>query len=702
MKQLLFSTLAAFALAGASLPALSADDSAPHLKVYGYFNYNGAISDGSYGFASFYLDGLDKAEVIYPYGDEKSIYAGACVDDVFYAYEYKYNSVAGPENGNFISYNIVTGRHTELGTEGLAALGSSFKPQDMTYDYKNGVMYAVGFSQGESALYEVDLADGMLTKKVVLQETLGAIAADMDGTIYGVGAVDGAIYRVNMTDGSLLLVANTGFGGLMYNQTMEFDHTTGLLYWAANSYDYDGARESYMLCVDIHADRITMKNLGAIGVGSTFMSMYIPFAEGGTDAPAAPAGLTVTPGAGGARTATLAWTVPAETFVGGPLADAVTSIVVERNGEVIATLPASATGYEDTGVEADGECEYVVYAVNAAGNGGKARAFAFIGCDKPDAVSGMTFTVGDGCASAALSWTAPTRGFNGGYFSEDGLTYKIVRQPDNRTVAEGLTETTFTDTSVGRLGRYTYTIYACNAYGETAAEVGEYYVLGKAVDLPMTQDFSNLTYFENQWMAYDGNADNYGWTYSTEWGYYQFGDATPCAEYIINPGIDNPGNDADEWLVTPPMNFEQGKSYRLKLTVRCINDHALKLTVGNNNLMESQEEFGELTLKEVVSGDKYDISDYEVALPSGLDGVRCVGLHLVSPYPATNASYLQIMNVTVEEGTATGISSTVSGAGNEAGGTVYTVDGRVVRTDGSLDGLSKGVYIKGGKKYVVE
>ena len=177
MKQLLFSTLAAFALAGASLPALSADESAPHLKVYGYFNYNGAISDGSYGFASFYLDGLDKAEVIYPYGDEKSIYAGACVDDVFYAYEYKYNSVAGPENGNFISYNIVTGRHTELGTEGLAALGSSFKPQDMTYDYKNGIMYAVGFSQGESALYEVDLADGMLTKKVVLQETLGAIAA---------------------------------------------------------------------------------------------------------------------------------------------------------------------------------------------------------------------------------------------------------------------------------------------------------------------------------------------------------------------------------------------------------------------------------------------------------------------------------------------------------------------------------------------
>lgn len=699
MKKHLFPTIAALMLACAGMPAYAADD-APHLKVYGYFNYNGAIADGSYGFASFYLDRLDEAEVVYPYGDEKSIYAGACVDDVFYAYEYKYNSVAGPENGNFISYNIVSGKYAQLGTEGLGEQGASFKPQDMTYDYSTGTMYAVGFSQGESALYEVDLADGTLAKKVTLQETLGAIAADKDGTVYGVGAVDGAIYRVNMDDGSLLLVANTGFGGLMYNQTMEFDHTTGLLYWAANSYDYDGARESYMLCVDLHAERITIKNLGAIGIGSTFMAMYVPFAEGGINAPAAPSDFTVTPGAMGARTATLAWTVPTTTFGGEPLADAVTGITVERNGEVVATLPATATSYEDNGITEDGECEYVVYATNAAGNGGKARAFSFVGCDKPDAVTDMTFTVGEGCASATLSWVAPTRGFNGGYFSEDGLTYKIVRLPDNKTVAEGLAETSFTDTEIGRLGRYTYVIYACNDNGETAAEVGEYYVLGKAMDLPMTQDFSNLTYFENQWMAYDGNADNYSWTYSTEWGYYQFGDATPCAEYIINPGIDNPGNDADEWLVTPPMNFEAGKSYRLKLTARCIADHVLKLTVGGNNQLDSQADFGELTLKEVTNGDAYEISEYEVNLPSGIEGVKCVGLHLVSPYPvSTNASYLQIMNVTVEEGEATGITAPVIVPDNAA---VYTIDGRMVDNDGSLEGLPKGVYVKGGKKYMVK
>ena len=75
-----------------------------------------------------------------------------------------------------------------------------------------------------------------------------------------------------------------------------------------------------------------------------------------------------------------------------------------------------------------------------------------------------------------------------------------------------------------RIGRYTYVIYACNEYGETAANMPEAYVLGKAMTLPMSQDFSNMTYFENQWMAYDANKDAYSWTYTSEWGPLQFDD----------------------------------------------------------------------------------------------------------------------------------------------------------------------------------
>ena len=66
-----------------------------------------------------------------------------------------------------------------------------------------------------------------------------------------------------------------------------------------------------------------------------------------------------------------------------------------------------------------------------------------------------------------------------------------------------------------------------------------------------------------------------------------------------------------------------------------------------------------------------------------------------------NSRYLQIGNVTIEEGTATGITNVLSADNAETDGKVYTIDGRLVRTDGSLEGLARGIYIKDGKKYVV-
>ena len=42
----------------------------------------------------------------------------------------------------------------------------------------------------------------------------------------------------------------------------------------------------------------------------------------------------------------------------------------------------------------------------------------------------------------------------------------------------------------------------------------------------------------------------------------------------------------------------------------------------------------------------------------------------------------------------------IAGEGSDA--PVYSLDGTLVNTTGDLTGLPKGVYIKGGKKYVVK
>ena len=57
--------------------------------------------------------------------------------------------------------------------------------------------------------------------------------------------------------------------------------------------------------------------------------------------------------------------------------------------------------------------------------------------------------------------------------------------------------------------------------------------------------------------------------------------------------------------------------------------------------------------------------------------------------------------VNVLTGTVTGISTFPVDKGIHSAA-VYSLDGRLVRTNGSLDNLPKGVYIMNGKKYVLK
>ena len=40
------------------------------------------------------------------------------------------------------------------------------------------------------------------------------------------------------------------------------------------------------------------------------------------------------------------------------------------------------------------------------------------------------------------------------------------------------------------------------------------------------------------------------------------------------------------------------------------------------------------------AGDNWVYGEYEFNLPKGLDGIHCIGLHLVSPYPEANEGHV--------------------------------------------------------------
>lgn len=171
------------------------------------------------------------------------------------------------------------------------------------------------------------------------------------------------------------------------------------------------------------------------------------------------------------------------------------------------------------------------------------------------------------------------------------------------------------------------------------------------MDIPYNETFAEINAISNQWTAFDANNDNYTWMFSTGAGQYTFGDATTAAEYYINPMFtpQDITSDADEWIVTPPINFEAGKQYSLKFDYRSVTDENLTVTIGNSNSPEVHETIEALTL-EAIPEQSTDFVAKEILLPvSNSDEVRAIGFHLTTPYPSTMYSFIQIANMEISE-----------------------------------------------------
>ncbi|MDE5554392.1 MAG: choice-of-anchor J domain-containing protein, partial [Muribaculaceae bacterium] len=111
----------------------------------------------------------------------------------------------------------------------------------------------------------------------------------------------------------------------------------------------------------------------------------------GVNTPEAVSGLTATPGANGALTATISFTTPSTTLSGGELSS-LTKVELLRNDKLINTWTDPAVNatltYTDN-LNASGTYTYTVIAYSAAGNGPESVVSAYVGVDYPSVVSGV-------------------------------------------------------------------------------------------------------------------------------------------------------------------------------------------------------------------------------------------------------------------------------------------------------------------------
>lgn len=630
------------------------DPSAKSRRIYCVAMHN-PDWDYRYGISVFESgDPTNSMQLLHEFGGGNSIYAGAAANDIYYAYFYYFGN-RGPEPVSFSSINLRTGEQKEIADWRGKIEWPKF--QDMTYDYTTNTMYAVAFDAGESYLNSIDLATGEMKKVVTFERTLATIAASNEGVLYGID-IKGNLCTINKENGKLTIVVATEHVPSM-NQSMEFDRTDGTLYWATAKFQISdpGDDNAYLTKFNL-ADK-TYENLGQMGgLGTQVVGMYIPFLRTGFDVPGAATDLNYVPGKEGAETAIINWKNPLKTFGDDNLLE-ITSLTVSRDGEVIKTYEdiedlqlGKAMSFEDNTVKT-GEHIYSICATNSAGAGEEAKLDTYIGMDIPATVNNLQITTIAPCKSATLTWEAPTEGAHKGYFDGADLSYTIVRFPDSTVVAKNQKELTFTDETYGRLVGYTYKVSANNKTGESKATATGKVIFGKPLSLPFTCEFDDQSIFDNNWMVYDLNGDPNTFQILSPMGKIYFGDATllPAVEYLMQDKSVSPY----EWLITPPMNFEQGKKYVLTFGVRNIGADQLTVTIGDNNTVEGQA----TVLKTLaVTSEPVEDEDGKLRVPfktiaielEQMTGVHCIGFKLSTP--AGNSNIFQIGNIYVGEPTA--------------------------------------------------
>ena len=301
-------------------------------------------------------------------------------------------------SGQFGTINPATGVQTIIRTGNNCG--------SVAYNHADNTMY--GASLGSSStLYTIDPATGVETSVVTVTDDTAyfvmAMTITNDGRFIVVNASRESIDELNPTTGALTPLVPAGFN-INYGQDIAVDRETNTVYWAAYNADLS---EAQLYAVDLEGATLTL-----IGTFETQVAGFCPLNYSAADLarPVAVSNLTATPDADHALSVDLAWTNPTLT-VGGEALTALTSVELYRDGELIHSFANPAVGgdmtYTDNTMTADGAYNYVIYAVNDAGDGLEATVRALVG-NLCEYTIEMVDDWGDGWNGAAIEVYAGT------------------------------------------------------------------------------------------------------------------------------------------------------------------------------------------------------------------------------------------------------------------------------------------------------
>lgn len=515
-------------------------------------------------------------------------------------------------------------------TESVGELsGYTSHINDMSYDYSTKTMYAISvLNDAYTQLFTIDLNTAESKLVADLDRRFFTLACTYEGQLYGI-SFEGDLCKIDKTNGNVTVVGATGWHPTYY-QSMEFDHSDETLYWAANlmgGTDFDDC----IATVDINTG--AAQKVAAVGNSPQIAGLYVPFAASAKGTPSAVSDFECVPGANGATTVALYWMNPTQTFDGKELSS-LTDIKVYRDRELIKTFENPEMGEEmsytdDLGDVKGGYHFYSVVASNSVGEGAEEKVRIFVGRDIPADITTLTLQH-DGYDKAVISWNHPELGPNGGYVDASSLSYKVVRKPDGRVIADGLKQTTVSDENISPVGQYSYSVVASNADGESNAVETETRVFGPAYSMPVTFDFTAFD-ADNSWTVMDANKDGYAWM----WTKVSSGDRVMGHQASSTAA-------SDDWLISYYMPFEKDATYRAEMELHAYSADKLEFALLDEMYtVKPAQVLDTVTIKG--NRDKQRIG---VVFKAESDGYKNLGIHALSPM---RADWLEVFNLSVKK-----------------------------------------------------
>ena len=654
--------------------ALSWDNRNPK---YGFYSFN---SDGSHPFMPVSQIDADSQPVAYA--------GGAYGHGRYVCYDV---------TGTYRSYQVTfyeVDPQTWMPTRSIA-MEENYKyvPVDLTYDYRTDKFYAIcklTFGNGDSGyLCEVDTESGELREMGTLEKGLRNFAADAGGQLWGIAA-DGKLYRIDK-DGSLTLVAQTQFRPTDENQGATIDFRTGRYFWASNAYDLSidkwyNYTFTQLLSVDLDNPEIPTSTWN-FDYMEQVTGLVVPNTH--PDAPDNIEDLSFVPAEDGAMEAEIRFTVPTRTYAQQTLAGNV-EVSVTLDGKELENRTAAPgeTVSLNTAIEGVGNHSVSVSLSQGDLHSLTATAVTYFGVDAPSPVTALTLTPDRERTTATLTWEAPELGTSGGYLDPERLTYRVVRQPEGITVAEALKETSFTETFTDREMKPTvYDVYASIDGTESKRCRSNRENVGTACTLPFIERFDTHDGFDRFFVI---DADHNGID-AFESHMWRFDEEYYAAFYY---GIR--GTDADDWLITPALNLDPDRVYRLNFQTYGYQgwDNHLQVMVGAYPEVEALTRcVDDYTYQSTMQQTKMH-DTYITVRP----GDRYVGFHNVS----TAGDHMSIDNVLVEDFCSALIPDTVThlSAATDAAGLAcltFEMPTRNVRGDEINEMLEVEIFRADGK-----